>query len=68
MIRNLQKRKTLKLEKIENPLQLFDVVQVNTCDESGRFTYVGKGLFYKTFRRKPKLIISGPRNLNEFLL
>lgn len=69
LIRTFLRKRTLRLKKLESTFQLFDVVQVNTSEELGRFTYVGKGLFYrKTFRRHPKLVISGPRNLSEFLL
>lgn len=69
MIRTFQRKQTLRLERLESVFQLFDVVQVNTPEETGRFIYVGRGLYYqKKFRKRPKLVISGPRNLNEFLL
>ena len=50
----------MKLEKIESKLQLFDIVYINTADENGKFTYVGKGYFrWHKDRKSAKLVITG---------
>ena len=69
MIRNFQNKKIRKLNKVESIPGLFEIIQVNTDEGSERFTYVGKGYFiWDKPKKSVKLVISGPRNLNEFLL
>ncbi len=50
-------------------LQLGDVVHVATGDDGDkRFAYVGRGLYMPLNDKTPKVKVTGPMTIKEFLL
>lgn len=68
MLRMIHRRRLTKLQKVDHPLRPLDHIQVDTESGSTRFVYLGKGQYLRKRERAPRLIISGPGTLKDFLI